>query len=150
MAGRKEIEAAVGARKAHGRTEHSSEVVLQLKAVTTDAISNVDLVLRRGQIVGLAGLVGSGRTEIARAIVGADRVRSRKFAPRRIRGVVRFAATGPTGGSGHDERGASGRAIRRSQRSRQRDGVHVRSLLDAWRGQSTHGPGRRTRHRRTV
>jgi ribose transport system ATP-binding protein len=32
----------------------------------------VSLTLRRGEVVGLAGLMGSGRTELARAIFGAD------------------------------------------------------------------------------
>lgn len=37
-------------------------------------LAGVDLDLRSGEIVGVAGLVGSGRTELARAIFGADPV----------------------------------------------------------------------------
>jgi len=35
-------------------------------------LHDVSFTLRRGEVVGLAGLLGAGRTELARAIVGAD------------------------------------------------------------------------------
>ncbi|HLL69504.1 MAG TPA: sugar ABC transporter ATP-binding protein [Micromonosporaceae bacterium] len=37
------------------------------------AIQPFDLDIRRGEVVGLAGLLGSGRTEVARLLFGADR-----------------------------------------------------------------------------
>lgn len=37
-------------------------------------LHDISLTLRRGEVVGLAGLMGSGRTELARAIFGADAI----------------------------------------------------------------------------
>jgi len=53
-----------------------SKVVLAVDGLTTDRIENVSFALYEGEILGLGGLVGSGRTETARAIFGADRLKS--------------------------------------------------------------------------
>jgi rhamnose transport system ATP-binding protein len=52
-----------------------ARVVLEARGLTRKgALDDVSVTVRRGEIVGLAGLVGSGRTELARAIFGADGV----------------------------------------------------------------------------
>lgn len=53
------------------------EVALEVKNLSgPSGFSDVNLTVRAGEIVGLCGLVGSGRTEVARAIFGADPVTS--------------------------------------------------------------------------
>jgi L-arabinose transport system ATP-binding protein len=46
------------------------EVVLEVDDVTTDDVSDVSLEVRAGEVVGLGGLIGAGRSELAHAIVG--------------------------------------------------------------------------------
>jgi len=46
-------------------------VVLQAVGLSGPGFSDVSLTLRAGEIVGLAGLVGAGRSEFARAVIGA-------------------------------------------------------------------------------
>lgn len=50
--------------------------VLEVRGLTGAGFNDVSLTVRAGEIVGIAGLVGSGRTEVIRAIAGADRYRS--------------------------------------------------------------------------
>jgi ABC-type sugar transport system ATPase subunit len=53
-----------------------AEAVLELEGFSTRAVRDVDLVVRRGEIVGLAGLVGSGRSDLLLGVFGAERRRS--------------------------------------------------------------------------
>ncbi|UCH11685.1 MAG: sugar ABC transporter ATP-binding protein [Fidelibacterota bacterium] len=51
------------------------EEVLRIENLSTkEVLRNVNLSLRRGEVLGVAGLLGSGRTELARALFGIDRV----------------------------------------------------------------------------
>ena len=54
------------------RTSRTGEIVLELRNLCCAAagVHEVNLSLRRGEIVGVAGLVGAGRTEMARTIFG--------------------------------------------------------------------------------
>ncbi len=61
-------------------TQPSHETVLELNEIKNPPIlQGVTLNVRKGEIVGLAGLLGSGRSEAARAIFGADPVQGGKI-----------------------------------------------------------------------
>ena len=48
--------------------------LLRVENLTTEKIDGVSFTLHEGEVVGLAGLVGSGRTEVLRAIFAADKL----------------------------------------------------------------------------
>ena len=51
----------------------NSDVVLKVEGISTrNLLKDVSFELKRGEILGFAGLMGSGRTELARALIGAD------------------------------------------------------------------------------
>lgn len=52
----------------------SDEVYLEADGVCTGKLKNVSFKLRKGEILGLAGVVGAGKTEIAKAIFGLDKI----------------------------------------------------------------------------
>jgi len=70
------------------RVPHAAgEPILELKDVAgVDLPRGVSLTLRRGEIVGIAGIVGAGRTELLRAVFGLDAVRSGDIVVKTIRG----------------------------------------------------------------
>jgi ABC-type sugar transport system ATPase subunit len=55
----------------------AGETVLEVKNLTRKGVlDNISFSVRKGEIIGIAGLVGSGRTELARAILGIDKIDS--------------------------------------------------------------------------
>ena len=54
--------------------DRPGEVMLDVRGLSRGrAVRDVSFVVRRGEILGFAGLMGAGRTEVARAVFGADR-----------------------------------------------------------------------------
>ncbi len=63
--------------------------IAELRNVSTGTgLSGISLTIRPGEIVGLIGLVGSGRSEVARAMFGADTIQTGDFL---IDGIVQGA-----------------------------------------------------------
>ena len=50
------------------------DIILEVQNLNTRKLHDVSFTLKRGEILGLVGLVGAGRTEIVRALFGADKV----------------------------------------------------------------------------
>ncbi len=57
-------------------TVRQDEIALEVRHICTDLLKDVSFTLRRGEILGFSGLMGAGRTELARAIFGADPIES--------------------------------------------------------------------------
>jgi ribose transport system ATP-binding protein len=73
------VEMMVGRDMSHGfavqRSEPLNEVLLEVKDLWTDTgLRGVSFDLRCGEVLGVYGLMGSGRSELARALFGADRM----------------------------------------------------------------------------
>src|SRR5262249_7566164 len=60
----------------------AAEMVLEVADLAGMGVAGVDFAVRKGEIVGLAGLAGAGQSELLRLLVGAERAK---------RGQIRFA-----------------------------------------------------------
>lgn len=56
------------------RDKTIGDVLLEVRHLRTDYVRDVSFTLHRGEVLGFSGLVGAGRTETVRAIIGADRM----------------------------------------------------------------------------
>ena len=63
----------MGDKKEASTVPADAPVVLEVKNLNAGKeVKNVSFTLRKGEILGFAGLMGAGRTEVARALYGAD------------------------------------------------------------------------------
>lgn len=58
------------------KNKEIGDVLLEVKDVSSDFVKPVSFTLHKGEVLGFSGLVGAGRTEVMRAIIGADPMRS--------------------------------------------------------------------------
>jgi ribose transport system ATP-binding protein len=56
------------------KAERGQEVLRVAGLSTTSGLKDISFTLHKGEVLGLAGLLGAGRTELARAIFGLDKI----------------------------------------------------------------------------
>ncbi len=69
-----EFSSALAEERGGTRADDSRSVILSAHNVSAgDRLRNIDIDLRAGEVIGIAGLVGSGRTRLCRLLTGAER-----------------------------------------------------------------------------
>jgi L-arabinose transport system ATP-binding protein len=56
------------------RSKEIGDVLLEVNHISSDYVDDVSFMLHKGEVLGFSGLVGAGRTETMRAVIGADRM----------------------------------------------------------------------------
>ncbi|AZO94684.1 sugar ABC transporter ATP-binding protein [Halocella sp. SP3-1] len=97
MVGRN-IKNAYPVRKNKSISQENALEVKNLKRCDSDNFINFGL--KKGEILGIAGLVGSGRTELARAIIGADKTESKEIIVDQHKTVINSPASALKAGIG--------------------------------------------------
>jgi len=104
------------------------DTVLELRGVTNEHVAGIDLTVRAGEVVGIAGLVGAGRSELMKTIVGDLPVQSGQIlvsgAPVDFRSPADAIAAGI--GFAPEERKAEALVLQRSVR----DNISLARLRD--------------------
>ncbi|MGJ0203995.1 ATP-binding cassette domain-containing protein [Leucobacter sp. gxy201] len=58
------------------RAVEAGEALLEVRSLSGHTLNDVDLTVHRGRVLGVAGLAGSGRSELLKLIAGAERARA--------------------------------------------------------------------------
>ena len=78
------------------------EVALEVKNLNCGPlVRNVSFALRKGEILGFAGLMGAGRTEVARAIFGADPLTSGEIVVNGVKAAIKSPSHAVAQGIGY-------------------------------------------------
>jgi len=123
------------------------DVVLAVEGLCTARLKNVSFELRRGEVLGVAGLVGSGRSELGAALFGMDPVTGgaiRRYGTvglvpedRRLQGLMMNLSVAENGTLAVLRRLQTMGFVKRGQELREMEaigrqlGLHCRSLHDA-------------------
>ncbi|MFD1554726.1 sugar ABC transporter ATP-binding protein [Paraburkholderia silviterrae] len=69
---------------------HAGEIALEVKHLNAGPlVRDVSFTLHKGEILGFAGLMGAGRTEVARAVFGADPIESGEIFVKGVKAAIR-------------------------------------------------------------
>jgi len=72
------------------RNQEIGETILEADSLCGNGLKNISFSLRKGEILGIAGLIGAGRTELIRLVYGADKLTSGTI---RLNGQVKTIAS---------------------------------------------------------
>ena len=76
-------------------TSRATSIALETKGLTGGPLRGVDLQLRQGEVLGIAGLLGSGRSELLKMIFGAYPIRGGHDRARRAAGATSATSARP-------------------------------------------------------
>jgi ribose transport system ATP-binding protein len=80
----------------------AGEVALEVKNLNAGPlVRGVSFTLRKGEILGFAGLMGAGRTEVARAVFGADPIESGEILVKGVKATIRRPSDAVARGIGY-------------------------------------------------